>query len=46
MVAVSGIEPESEASQATMLILLHHTTKVPRSDGSDRAESDCDAEVQ
>ena len=28
------------------LILLHHTASVPRSNGSDRAESDCDAEVQ
>ena len=45
MVAVSGFEPESEASQTTMLILLHHTAGVPRSNGSDRAKSDSDTEV-
>ena len=46
MVAISGFEPESAASQATMLLLLHHTTEVSRSDGSDRAESDSDTKIE
>ena len=45
MAAVPGIEPGSEVTQTTMLIPLHHTTKVSRSDGSDRAESDSDTDI-
>ena len=44
MAVVSGFEPESEASQTTMLSLLHHTTNVSRPNDSGQAESDSDTE--
>ena len=46
MVVVSGFEPESEASQTTMLILLHHTTNLSWSNDSDQAESDSETEEE
>ena len=44
MVVVSGFEPESEASQTTMLSLLHHTTNVSWPNDSVQAESDSETE--